>query len=166
VFADGFGQLVLGWLLADFLTGAFHWWEDRVARIDMPILGRWLIEPNRLHHVDPLAFTRGSFAQRSQAAIVAVAACSAIWLLAFGPSVFWVAVTMGGACATEVHRMAHERKRGGAFGALQDIGLIQSPTHHAGHHRGEFDQRYCVLTGWLNPILDRMHFWHHLERRS
>ncbi len=158
------GEATAGWLLADLATGAFHWWQDRYGRPEMPLLGRWLIEPNRLHHRDPMAFTRGTLADRSLAAAVAAALVGAAWVWLLGPSVFAAALVIGGALASEVHRLAHQGKRPGALGALQEIGLIQSPAQHARHHRGSFDQRYCVLTDWLNPILDRARVWAWLER--
>ena len=50
------------------------------------------------------------------------------------------------------------------MGVLQEIGLLQSPVHHAGHHRPPSDRRYCVLTDWLNPVLDAVGIWALLER--
>lgn len=158
------GEAMLGWLFADLVTGAFHWWEDRLGRADMPIIGKWLVEPNRLHHVEPMAFTRGSLADRSLACAVAAAIVAGLWLLAFGPSVFCLFFAIGGMAVNEVHRLAHLGKTPGVLGVLQDIGLIQSPAHHAGHHRGEHDRRYLVLTDWLNPVLDRVGLWSGIER--
>lgn len=63
--ADVFGQLLLGWLFADFLTGAFHWWEDRHGNESWPVIGQWLIAPNRLHHLRPLAFGAHGFVGRN-----------------------------------------------------------------------------------------------------
>jgi hypothetical protein len=39
------GQLLLGWLLADFLTGVFHWWEDRLGKESWPVIGHLIIKP-------------------------------------------------------------------------------------------------------------------------
>jgi hypothetical protein len=48
------GQLLVGWLLADLLSGIFHWWEDQFGKESWPVIGPWLIAPNRLHHAEPL----------------------------------------------------------------------------------------------------------------
>ena len=71
------GELLLGWLLADLVGGLVHWWEDRVARSDTPVIGPLVIAPNRLHHSDPLAFTRSSLLERNFATWSVVAAISA-----------------------------------------------------------------------------------------
>ena len=158
------GELIAGWLFADLITGAFHWWEDRLARPDMPILGKWLIERNRLHHREPMVFTAGSLSDRSLAAAIAAFAFGAVWISILGLSVFACSMILGGALVNEVHRLAHLGKQPGLVGALQEIGLIQSPAQHSAHHRGAHDRRYCVLTDWLNPLLDRAGVWPRLER--
>jgi Lipid desaturase domain len=104
------GQILIGWLFADLLSGIVHWIEDRVLRMDTPILCKAVVIPNRVHHSDQLAFT--------------------------SPLVK----------------------------TLQEIGIIQSPRHHSGHHRTPTDTRYCILTDWLNPVLDRIELWATLER--
>lgn len=157
------GEAIAGWLFADFVTGLFHWWEDRIGRVDMPFIGKWLIEPNRLHHSDPMAFTGGTLADRSLASAVAACTLATLWVLAFGPSVFCLAFAIGGSVVNEVHRLAHLGKAAGLIGMLQEVGLLQSPAHHAGHHRGAHDRRYLVLTDMLNPVLDRLKVWDRLE---
>lgn len=158
-----FGQAIAGWLFADLVTGIFHWWEDRVGREDMPIIGKWLIGPNRLHHTEPLAFLDGNVCDRSLAVFVTAAIVALAWLAITGPSVFWASACLGGAMSNEVHAWAHVRRPGSLVALLQEIGLFQSPRHHAGHHRAPSDTRYCVLTDWLNPVLDRVRLWSRLE---
>jgi hypothetical protein len=161
------GQLVIGWLLADFLAGLFHWWEDRVGRVDMPLIGPWVIVPNRLHHRDAMAFLRKSFLPRNWTAAPPVALISGLWFLLLGPGVIWASATLGGFLAVEVHYQAHLPSTTNwrvrwILRPLWDIGLVQSPAHHNHHHRWE-DRAYCPLTGWLNPILDAAGFWRGLE---
>jgi hypothetical protein len=45
----------------------------------------------------------------------------------------------------------------------QRVGLLQSPQHHRAHHSGTKDSHYCVMTGLLNPLLERCRFWRALE---
>lgn len=160
-----FGQFILGWLLADLLSGIFHWWEDRIPSEKMPVMGQWLIAPNRLHHREPLAFTKGTFRDRNQATIVGAAVVSVIWLLIAGPSVFWFATTLGGMVTTEVHRYAHQPKKANlVLHIMQETGFIQSPKHHAKHHRPPSNVAYCILTDWMNPVLDALKVWDRIER--
>jgi hypothetical protein len=47
---------------------------------------------------------------------------------------------------------------------LQKAGFLITPKEHARHHSGGHDDHYCVVTGWMNPLLDRTGFWRGLER--
>jgi hypothetical protein len=48
--------------------------------------------------------------------------------------------------------------------AVQRTGLFISPSHHSGHHysagalvsRERSTIRFCVMTDWCNPVLDRL----------
>ena len=154
------GQLLLGWLLADLLTGAFHWWEDEFGNEDWPLIGKWLIAPNRLHHVEPLAFSEHGFWGRNRASIIAASIFGAAWLSLVGPSAFIAAFIVGAALANEVHFLAHSPSNAGpVVRVLQQTGLFQSPKAHALHHRPPFNVNYCVLTDWLNPTLEALGVW-------
>jgi sterol desaturase/sphingolipid hydroxylase (fatty acid hydroxylase superfamily) len=158
------GQLLLGWLLADFVTGVFHWWEDQFGKATWPIVGPWLIAPNRLHHTDPLAFTRHGFLERNGASIVAASIALDLLVFIFGLSPGLVAFALGGALSNEVHRYAHQPSAApGWVRVLQEIGLFQSPKMHSGHHRPPQSANYCVLTDWLNPLLEALRFFERAE---
>jgi hypothetical protein len=158
------GQAVVGWLLADLFSGVVHWLEDRVLPTNTPILGPAIVAPNRLHHVDQLAFTRSSVLSRNIWLWGFVALISGGLWLAGTPAVLLTFLTLGGLVVTEVQVRAHRPAIAGpAVRLLQEIGIIQSPRHHAGHHRVA-SARYCSLTDYLNPILDRTGVWAGLER--
>ena len=71
-----------------------------------------------------------------------------------------------GVNANEMHKWAHRTRRenGRIISFLQDVGLIQSRRHHAGHHRAGKNTHYCVVTNYLNPALDAAGLWTFLER--
>lgn len=46
---------------------------------------------------------------------------------------------------------------------LQQWGVIVSQQDHAAHHRGAFDDHYCILSGHWNGVLDRVRFFRALE---
>lgn len=159
-----FGQLVLGWLIADLLSGVGHWWEDRVGRADLPLVGPAVIAPNRRHHIEPLAFLESGVVERNLALWVLVGIVSGLWAWLGGFSPMWAAATIGGLAVNEVHAWAHRPAAAPGFvRVLQQTGLLQSPPHHAAHHRGDHDRRYCILTDWLNPVLDALRVWARLE---
>jgi ubiquitin-conjugating enzyme E2 variant len=96
-----------------------------------------------------------------------VAVVVAAGLLAAG-ALGWQAIVVLGVAvnANEVHKWAHRTtaENGRLVSALQRAGIVQSRAHHGGHHGGARDTRYCVVTPWLNPVLDRCGFWRGLER--
>lgn len=159
---DIIGQLLIGWLIADLLGGIAHWIEDRVLVESSDWVGRMIVAPNRRHHRDPLAFLSGGWFVRNSSGWAVSLVVGLVWLLLFGPSILWAAALAGGLVSTEVHRRAHLPATG-LVRVLQQIGIIQSAAHHAGHHRAPGDRRYCVLTDWLNPILDTAGVWADLE---
>jgi ubiquitin-conjugating enzyme E2 variant len=158
--------LLAGWLLADFLSGLLHWLEDRVLWQSMPILGKHVVVPNRLHHLDPVAFTRTGMWERNSTTWIPAAILAAIWFWLAGFSFVWLGALAGGVTVTEIHARNHspDCRRPLWFFALQAIGIVQSRGEHSRHHRGEMNSNYCVLTDWLNPVLDRLGVWSTLER--
>lgn len=159
------GELLLGWLAADFLTGAFHWWEDRHGRENWPLIGPWIIAPNRLHHVKPLAFLEKTFWGRNNANIAAAVLLGGILLATFGASWWLASMALGGAFANEIHRFTHQPSQAPRWvRVLQQTGLLQSPKGHAAHHRPPQDAHFCVLSDWLNPVLEDLGLWKLLER--
>jgi ubiquitin-conjugating enzyme E2 variant len=157
------GQLLIGWLIADLVGGVLHWLEDRIAREAIPWLGRVIVAPNRRHHREPMAFLAGTVLDRNLSTWGVTAICTLLWLLMFGPSIVLLAAAIGAALSSTVHTLAHGGAKTRWINVLQQVGLIQSPAHHAGHHRPPSDRRYCVLTNWLNPVLDALGLWARLE---
>ena len=45
-------QIILGFILADFVAGIFHWYEDTYFCINIPLL-RNIAKNNELHHYFP-----------------------------------------------------------------------------------------------------------------
>ena len=159
-------QLLLCILLTDLLTGAVHWWEDAYGNPDWKILGERVVKPNIEHHKNPRAFLKhGAFERIRLSLAIAIGLGFVCWLL--GIMVWQVAFCLlYGAMANEIHAAAHRTKReNGKFVTfLQRIGLMQSRRMHGYHHSAPFDVNYCVLTNYLNPILNRIRFWSVLEQ--
>lgn len=157
-------KLLAGWLIADLLGGFVHWLQDRVLTEFTPVLGWIVVVPNRRHHRDPMAFVAGNVITRNGTTWLTAGILSLIWLALLGPSLVWVTATIGGAVSSSVHYLTHQpRLANRAVKILQEVGLVQSAAHHAGHHRPPSDRRYCPLTGWVNPIVDGIGLWRALE---
>ena len=121
---------------------------------------------NELHHRRPRAFlARGWWASSWDlvllGTLVLVAACrlermSAAVLL----------FVLLAANANQIHKWTHRNPRENPWIAtqLQRLYLLQTPRHHGRHHAGEKNSHYCVVTNFLNPLLEEVGFWRRLER--
>lgn len=152
-------QFVLCVLVADFITGVVHWWEDCYGLPTWPILGKLVIEPNIDHHRNPglMGHMTGIVTRNYQSVLLFAAV--AIVAHAFG-LLCWQLVAVGvvASFGNEVHLWSH---RGGNrfVKFLQDACLIQRPEQHAKHHKAPFDAYYCTLTNLTNAVLERVRFW-------
>lgn len=154
------GIAVCCWALADFASGVGHWFEDRYAREEWRVIGPLIATPNREHHDDPRGMSP-HYLDRN-AVTIGLATAGAVATLAVAGPTPWLLVFLFASQANEVHYRAHHPRRG-IFRALQATGWFQSPAHHGEHHRGNHDVRYCVMTNWINPLLDLVRFWKGLE---
>ncbi len=150
-------------LIADFLTGLIHWIEDTYGVPAWWLIGGPVIEPNILHHSDPLHFTMSSVLMRNYQPF-AIAAASVLALAAAGFGSWQLALTISlASMGNEVHAWAHKRPTSSLIRLLQQMKLVISPEQHARHHRRPYDVCFCTLTNWVNPILDALRFWEGLE---
>jgi len=152
-------------LLVDLVSGLVHWAEDTFWTEKTPVVGRWIVAPNVLHHHDGGAFTRNNWLQSSWDLLAAGSIILGLaWflnLLSWQVCLFVIV----GINANQIHKWSHvpPRQVPTWVSLLQKIHLLQSSAHHAAHHRGEKNSCYCVITPVLNPILDRVGFWRALE---
>ena len=159
-------ELVAVWLLADFVSGVVHWAEDSYGTEYTPVIGRWIVRPNLLHHRDASAFVDKSWLASSWDLAAVGVAVLAIAGLA-GALTWHVGLfVLLGANANQFHKWNHMRHSRVplAIRVLQRMRLLQSSRHHAQHHRGTKDSHYCVITEVLNPVLDGLGFWRALEK--
>ncbi|HMB96385.1 MAG TPA: fatty acid desaturase CarF family protein [Tepidisphaeraceae bacterium] len=158
-------EAILAILAADFLSGLVHWTEDTFWSENTPIVGKWIVQPNNLHHKNGTAFLEKNWWQSSWdlvllgAFVVLVAGMCGmlywqVWLFA-----------IVGANANQIHKWAHRRSSDlpAPVRILQRLRIFQSFQHHAEHHRHEKNSHYCLITNIANPILDRTRFWRGLE---
>ena len=160
-----------GYLLADFLAGSVHWIADRFFNPETPILGPMLIAPFRDHHEDALGITRHDFYEISgnnalvtiPVVILLAALPAAVDFLTHFIVVLGASLTLSLFATNQFHCWAHSPSPPRLIRHLHTWGLILTPKRHARHHRENHDRAYCVTSGWLNPLLDRIRFFERLE---
>lgn len=158
-------QVVAVVTAADFAVGVVHWIEDAYIRETHPWIGESIGRPNILHHHLPRHFTRKSWFEscwdQLLLAGLLLAAAAATGHLGWQA---WLFALLAGN-ANQIHKWAHRTRRenGPWISLLHDLRLLQSPRHHARHHTDPKSTHYCVITEFLNPVLERLRFWTRLE---
>lgn len=166
-------EILAAWLLADFITGIFHWWEDRVlvSPSKFHFINK-IIFDNEIHHKRPTDMVKKSWYENINNSLP-FAVIGAVILLACGcPFVVYMAVYFTG-FGNLIHRFAHQPKSQLPWIVrfMQGTGLFITFKHHMRHHFtiiGRIDRedtkiRYCPMTNWVNPILDKIRFFKFLE---
>lgn len=158
-----FVEFALCVLVADFITGLVHWWEDAYAHLGWPEPVRSIVvEPNILHHEEQAAFLNGTWLTRCRDALgAAVFVCLGAWLCGV-LTWHWIVVGVVAGFGNETHAWTHRRAPWGAR-LLQEMGILTTPQQHARHHKPPYDRCYCTVTNFLNPLLDASRFWRAVE---
>lgn len=153
-------------IIADFLTGLFHWVEDTYGVPSWgPFLNKQVVLPNIEHHRNPSAIGRmSSFVSRNYVSLT-------LFLVAFfvasyfgaGPYFFLTGLlaSLGNEVHTWNHRKALDNPMIVRF--IQDTGLVQTRQQHNLHHKPPYSSYYCTLTNFTNAVLERVRFWRGLE---
>lgn len=158
-------EFIVTMLAIDFVSGLVHWAEDTFGKESTPVLGRWIVTPNVIHHEHPTAFTEKSWLQSSWDLLLATVIILIIcWFAGVLTWHVWLFCFLG-ANANQLHKYAHLPKESIPLlvRVPQKLRLIQGPKDHALHHIGEKNEAYCVITPYLNPVLDKLRFWRILE---
>ncbi len=163
--------ILAGVAAADLTSGLIHWFADTWGSETMPLLGRRLLWPFRVHHINPRDFLRRDWIDTSGdvAALVAVFLAAGLFLPLDNVSgqmarLFLVAFAIGGLPANQVHQWAHMPRPPRPVAFLQRHGLILGRRAHALHHRSPHTVNYCLATGWMNSIASAIDLFPRLER--
>lgn len=163
------GQLIAAIAAADLLVGVGHWLEDSYCGVTRTaeagprredVFGG-VCAANAWHHAEPLRMADSAWRRNALPLLVAGGGAALLALLGWLGWQSWVTLALIGV-ANEVHYWQHApaprwvRK-------LQAMGVLATPQQHALHHRGVHDTHYCLITNWLNPVLDGLRFWRGLE---
>ena len=156
--------LVLAIATADFVSGLIHWFADNYGSEEWPVIGPGLIEPFRNHHDNPNSMIGQEFWKTNFSTMaVAVLMLPFAFLMSGFAAKWWVASCVIGAFTNQFHKMAHETVNPWWWKALESSKLVLSRQRHSRHHRPPRRQAYCITSGWMNPVLERIYFFEVLE---
>jgi len=165
-------QIIFGLLLADILTGVFHWIEDTYIDYCCKIPGlQNIARDNELHHYFPRALLQKSYFVNVKDNLIIAFVLFFLFYLFFKKTIvrypyLFIPMFLFGSVASLFHRFSHERECESIFiiYKLQSIGILVSHDHHKLHHTTETDGKYCAIFQITNYILDSIHFWRFLEK--
>jgi hypothetical protein len=162
--------VLAGVVAADLLSGLVHWGADTWGRDDLPVIGRRLLVPFRVHHINPDDFLRRSFLDTNGDVAQLFLPClfGALWLRLEAPvqaaaASFVFGLTLVGLLTNQTHQWAHMPSPPRLVRWFQDRRLILGRRAHAHHHARPYDVGYCIATGWCNGLLEAMGFFRRLE---
>jgi len=166
-------EILAAWLLADLISGAVHWWEDRYldGNYSLSFLDS-IAEDNDLHHRQPTAMLLGTpWTNIKSSVIAAVPLASILWLVG-APRILWLGVLFT-SVGNLIHRWSHvpQRQLHWSIKFMQRVGLFQSAEEHDLHHRSMkklipkhlAGYKFCPMTNYLNPVIDGLRIWYGLE---
>jgi ubiquitin-conjugating enzyme E2 variant len=157
-------NIVLAVLAADFITGLGHWFEDAVLTEEntkgIPFIHEIAID-NKLHHKNPRLMITTPWYRTISSTLPFVLAAGLLFYALFGFKAWWVVFVTLILFTNQIHKWQHMNKgeRPFVIKVLMNLYIIQSSRHHKEHHDGRFNRRFCILTPWLNPLLDSINFW-------
>jgi hypothetical protein len=162
--------VLAGIAAADFASGLLHWAADTWGRADLPVIGRRILVPFRVHHINPDDFLRRRFLD-TNGDVAAISVPLLLGLLAMPLESTWqrtvalsgLAFCVAGGMTNQIHQWAHMPSPPGLVRVLQRLGLFLGPREHAVHHQRPYHGHYCITTGWCNRLLDRIAFFRRLE---
>ena len=151
-----FIHLIASYLVADLITGIFHWLEDTYT-----FMPSWILCHNRMHHVKPHDMGNRSVWESTRESLF-VFICISPMLYGFKWLHFILFIVSIG---NGIHKYAHTHERDVPYiiRTLQWCGIIMTRGHHRLHHQGAHDSHYCAVSNHTNIVLEYINFWRNLE---
>lgn len=155
-----------GILFSDAFTGVFHWSVDNYGDFSTPIFGP-VIEAFQGHHGKPFTITLRPIANNIHKICYGV--LPLLGLLALSHSslpatTFGIFALFGLLMCQELHKYSHMLRPPEWIAALQSRGVILSRKEHGLHHSSPFEEKYCIVTGHCNDVMDKLGVYRKLEK--
>lgn len=164
-------QVFFGYILADFITGSVHWFEDTYLdyNSNIPFINE-IAKHNELHHYFPRTIVGYSYIENISTSAPFVIAFYVILFIFFPESLstypfFYISLFIFILFSNVLHRWSHMREceLPKIIYFLQEKGILLGHKIHKIHHSQDNDNAYCVNSVYLNYILDNIGFWRAIE---
>ncbi|XVF34026.1 hypothetical protein REPUB_Repub18cG0021600 [Reevesia pubescens] len=157
----------IGYILADLLSGVYHWGIDNYGDESTPIFGSQ-IEGFQGHHKWPWTITRRQFANNLHALARSITfTVLPIDILCNDPVIQGFVSVCAGCImfSQQFHAWSHgtKSKLPPLVVSLQDAGVLVSRSQHSAHHRPPYNGNYCIVSGVCNEFLDKNKVFEALE---
>jgi ubiquitin-conjugating enzyme E2 variant len=129
---------LIGWLIADAISGIAHFLADNFGNLDTPILGRTVISTFREHHSSPTRMLEHGLLERNGwnffgASLIALPCAIAVDFIGLlAPIGLSAGLILS--FTNQIHAWAHSPSAPQWVGLLQQTGFFLSPDLHRGHH--------------------------------
>lgn len=162
-------KLIYYYLLADFLSGLLHWYEDvylnpEEFKIKSGFFYQ-IAKDNKEHHTKPRKMVESPWYLTISVTLwfVLPLAITRFYFWGFEAEFFFFCLLA--TFLNQIHKWQHMSisERPLIVSWMMVLGFIAGQRHHSGHHIPPYDKRYCILSPYLNPLLDRIGFWRFLE---
>ena len=147
--------VLAGMTAADFASGVIHWGADTWGRDDYPVIGRRLLVPFRVHHVNPDDLLRRRFVDANgDAAFLVIPVLIALGMLPLdrswsGPWRLGPGILRRRQSDDQIHQSAHMPRPPRVVRGLQAVGLLLGRRSTPSTMRVP-TMPVCITTGWFN----------------
>ncbi len=164
-------QIILGYILADFLVGIGHWLEDTYLDYNTKIPFFDIIaKSNELHHYFPRTIVGRTYFENIESNFIITFVIFVFFVIFFSKSLsaypfFYASLFLFAVFSNVIHKWSHMREceLPGIILFLQNTGIFCSHQIHRIHHSENNSSKYCVISSYFNFILDNIGFWRFLE---
>ena len=157
-------EFIIGYLLADILSGVGHWFEDTVLTPEnttfWPALHQISLD-NQEHHKNPKRMTTSKWQDTISTTLPFVLFLGIVLFLNFGFQVWWLSTLTLLLFTNQIHKWQHMtiNERPSLAGWLMYFKIIASSSHHLKHHKKPFDKNFCIITPHVNNVINLFYYF-------
>ena len=165
-------QIIIGYLIADFITALFHWFEDNYLEFNTSSsIINDIAFHNTMHHFYPRMIVMNSFFDNIRTSLI-LAFIIILFIYLINKQIiikyyiFFITLFIVSTLANYIHRLAHQRdcENNSFVKFMQKYGLFISHKEHSHHHSINPEMKYGVINNYTNYIYDGIGIWRILEK--